>query len=412
MSEYLLIFLGVTLFLSFLFSGSETAFLTSDNLFIEFRAKQGDKTYHRIRFYMQNPEWFLITILLGNNTVAVAFTTVATIELSRYFSGTLTWLLVTVIILLFGEILPKSIFRVFANRVLKYSTPVIRLFYWMLYPLIQIIRLFTSMLFSLMNINADEARSIIAKKEYATILLDASEKLNIHDANRGLIRNMFELEKLIVRKVIIPRMEIVALDIEQPYEALVELLLKKNLSRILVYKDNLDDIEGYIYYQDMINLKDDWRTKIMPILRIPDTKRLDDLLIEMRNQKEKIAIVIDEHGGTKGLISLEDIIEQIFGEIEDEHDFEVDQIEVVEQNIFLIEAQLTIAECNDQLPIQFPVHPDYHTLAGYLLMLNGRIPKVSDEIHLNENWTIVVIKASKTTIKQVRLQPRDNKTMN
>jgi len=398
------VILVLSLLLSFIFSGSETGFLTASKLLLNVRSEQQKKLGKVTRFYVSNPETFLITILVGNNLVAVTFTTIATLQLSLYLNPELTWLTITFIILLFGEIIPKTLFRSLADNLFIYFTPLIRLAQFVLAPVIFIIEIISKKLMRLLKVPNESFRMVISRREFEDLVIQATGGLNVHPEHRDILQKLLKLEKADALSAMIPRTEVIAASTETKLETLISLFSKFRLSRILVYKETLDNVIGYIHYRDLILPTGDWTGFIKPILFFPETKKLDEVLSEFRLNNEKIGVVIDEHGGVEGILTIEDVLEELLGSILDEFDVEEPNIKKVNSDTYLIKAHTPIPEINEETPFNIPTSTEYQTISGFVLKKMGKIPRVGEKILIDDQWKIIVLEVMRTGMRLLRVQ--------
>lgn len=392
------------LLLSFFFSGSETAFLTSNKTLMEFKAKQMHKKSGILLRYLRRPESFLVVILIGNNVFAVSLTTIATIELERFIQPQVSWLIITMTILFIGELIPKSVSGNIADRILPTMVPFVKFFEIAFKPLIWIVEGITSLFFRILHIPTEDFDRVFTRKELKNIILETSPDVVKGPENQDFIEHLFELEKTNIRSIMVPRTEVVALPETTSVKTLRMKFIQKKVSRILIFKDDLDNLSGYVHFRDLLFTGENWHEKIYPILFFPETKKLGGALAEFKAKQENIAAVIDEHGGIEGVVTIEDILENILGEILDEFDFEEDNISPIRKGVFMVSAHTPVLEFNESLGMNIPESDEYQTISGYLLKEIGGIPKVGEEI-LIENKKIVVIEATRTGAKLLRVEP-------
>lgn len=418
----------IFLLLSALFSGSEIAFVSANKLRVELKRKKGTRRGSILSRFYEKPAEFLATMLVGNNIALVVFTTLITIPLTamlqRYFNlhedGILTLLvntlIVTVIILIFGEFLPKTLFRLFADKILYFLAIPLRLLQVLLsIPAWLMTKLSNFLLRVILKKPIEQEDHIITRVELGEFIRESlveneSEGLAI---DSELFDNALQLTKIKVKECMIPRNEIEAIDVTSTIADLRKAFVERAHSRILITKENdIDNILGYVHHQQLFNAPRRLRDIVIDIPIVPEVMRARDLMNLLIKRRINIACVVDEFGGTSGIITLEDILEEIFGEIEDEHD----QEEYVETQIsddqYLFSGRLEVDYLNEKYEhLKFP-EGDYHTLSGYIVMTNGTIPEQGDTVTLDRyQFDLEVVSDTKIElIKVTRLKDTDEET--
>jgi CBS domain containing-hemolysin-like protein len=395
---------GISLLLSFVFSGSETGYLSANKLLLKVRGKNRKLLGRFSQYYLDNPEIFLVTILIGNNLVAVTFTTIATFLLEPIVSPQLSFLLITVTLVFFGEIIPKSLFRNFADSIFIYMTPLIRLSQKLLYPLILVIEAASRAMLKIFGVAPENYKKVISRRELEELMLGATEGLDVKREQKNILSRMLKLERRDAGNAMISRTDIFALPYDIELADLVSSYSRTGYSRVIIYEDDLDNVRGYLHFRSLLNNKGDWRTLIKPILFFPETKKLDEILNEFRRKNEKIALVVDEHGGVEGLLTIEDVIEELLGEILDEFDQDKPEVRKISENSYLVDAHAPVESVNEIIPVKIPSGSNYNSVSGYVLNRSGKLPKVGDEIPLSAGWKIVVVEVSRTGPKFFRIQ--------
>ncbi|MDR1543390.1 MAG: hemolysin family protein [Prevotellaceae bacterium] len=410
-----LIIIIVALGLSALFSGMEIAFNSSNRLRAEIDNRShsfGGKILSR--FY-KNSGQFISTMLVGNNIVIVIYSIamakileplIASFVPNLFFITLIQTILATIIVLIAGEFIPKTVFSNNSNLWLKVFSPLIFIFYITLYPVawfsthlaIGILRIFG------IKINAKSRNNVFNKVDLNYLLEESIEKKSESEIENELkiFRNALDFSSVKLRECIVPRTEITALDIENSsFDDLRNAFVETGYSKILIYRDNIDNIIGYIHSSDFFEQTENWRTLLRKIPVVPETMAANKLMHSLLQEKKSIAVVIDEFGGTAGIVTLEDIIEEIFGEIEDEHDINEYILRQVSDNEYLISGRLEIDTINRQLNLDLPENDEYVTLAGFLLYHYQKFPKLNDIITI-KNWTFKVIQATNNRIELVK----------
>ena len=429
------------LLLSALFSGTEIAFISASKLRVELKRSKGNRQGTILANFYERPARFLATMLVGNNIALVVFTNLTSTMLAlvfiNYFNlvevpvdlltneaartqynsaiervmGSPVMLLVntiiiTVIVLIFGEFLPKTIFRLFADEVL----------YWLAYPLrfLQILLLVPAWIMThlsnrllrvLFKTPMEEVENVISRVDLENFIKDIRVESKEEEAV-GIDTNLFEkalhLKKVKVRECMVPRTEIENIDVRASVEELKQLFMETNLSRIIVTKGDIDSVLGYVHHQQLLQDPGTIQKIVLDIPLVPDSMRVRDLMNLFIKDRINIAWVVDEYGGTAGIITLEDILEEIFGEIEDEHDQEEHIETIVNDNEFLFSGRLEIDYLNEKYEHLNLPGGDYHTLSGYIVTVTETIPKQGAEIQLDD-YKFILELVSDTKIELIRV---------
>ena len=403
----------LTLLLSALFSGSEMAYLSANKLGIEVLKNKGHKRGKLLANFYENPRSFLGTMLVGNNISLVIFTMFMTTLIEPAFepflgSGSLVTLLlitllITIVVLIFGEFLPKTIFRLFANELLYRLAYVLSFFKWLLaLPTSLMTGLSNFFLKTVFKVAVDDVSNVFTRVDLEHYINDnLSEEETI---DKDILTNALNLSSVKVRECMVPRMEIISIDKNLPLDEIVEVFRASNLSRILVTTDgDIENVEGYIHHQQLISNPKTIGKLVLPIAYVPEAMNVQDLMLTFTKQGTNIACVVDEFGGIAGLITLEDILEEIFGEIEDEHDEEGYTEEQISDSEYLFSARLEIDFLNEKYEhLQIPDSSEYTTLSGYLVMTAENIPDVGEEIIL-DGYKYIIEEVGETRIETVRV---------
>ena len=407
----LIIWIVIFLVLSALFSGSEIAFISANKLGIEVRRNSGGRRGKILASFYDDPKGFISSMLVGNNIALVIFTTLMTTLMSGSLTNVLgqgpqlllvNTIIVTLVVLLFGEFLPKTIFRIYSGELLFYLAYPLVFFRWILKaPTWLVSGISEWFIRRVLRVNVDTEDFRISRldlEQYVEdTVLDEDERLE-----KELFINALNLKRVKIRECMIPRTEIVALDVSDSIENLKDEFLETKHSRILIYNGELDNIIGYVHHQQLIKKPRTIKKGLIKIPIVPETMSVQDLLSAFIKDGKSIACVVDEYGGTSGLVTMEDLQEEIFGEIEDEHDRE-DYIEIKVSNTeFIFSGRLEIDYINDKYDnINLP-EGDYHTLSGLIVMTNGEIPEQGSVVEIS-SFQFVLELVSDTKIETVRV---------
>jgi len=407
----LIITIGICLFFSAFFSGSEIAFISANKLGVALKQEGGSRRGKILTKFYEFPNKFLSTMLVGNNIALVAFTYFMTKLMKPSFEpilGTgmtslfIYTIVITVIVLIFGEFLPKTLFSLNSDKIL----------FGLAYPLnfFKSLLTFPTYLMTLMSnfILKYIARLPQDKIESAFTRIDLEHYIdqNLEDEDssidKELLRNALQLNNQRVRDCMVPRNEIVAIDVKDKIADLVKLFTEKKLSRIVVMDRDIENTLGYIHHQQLFSAPKTLKSIMMDIPFVPEAMNLKDLMFKFINENVNIATVVDEYGSVSGIITLEDILEEIFGEIEDEHDEEEFTDLRVWDDEYLLSGRLEIDYINEKYEGLNLPEGEYQTLSGYIVMTDGNIPEEGDEIVI-DGYKFVLEKVSDTKIETVRL---------
>ena len=381
----------VALLCSAFFSGMEIAFVSSNKVRAEIEMARGGIINRILNIYYSNREMFISTLLIGNNIAnivySMAMARLLTIPLQQWVQNEallllLQTLIATFIILIFGEFVPKTIFRINPNASLRTASIPLFMVYCVLYPISRFTEWLSAMLMKLFGIKIDSSRMRLLTVDE----LDAYLQENIdkrEDENKTVERevkifeNALDFSDTRLRDCMVPRNEIVAVDVEDTTrDDLVKLFTRSGLSKIVVYKGSIDDVIGFIQVSELFITTVDWKTRLKPVLFAPEALLARKMMQQLMDEKRSMAIVIDEFGGTSGMVTLEDLVEEIFGEIEDEHDRNRLIARQLDEKTYEFSGRMEIEEINERFHLDIPESDDYQTLAGYLLAEEEAIPNV------------------------------------
>jgi CBS domain containing-hemolysin-like protein len=411
----LIFFILVFLILSAFFSGSEIAFVSANKLGIEIKRNQGSAKGKVLARFYDNPKSFLSTMLVGNNVALVVFTMLMGSLMRPFFNQlvasefgllVIETLITTIVVLILGEFLPKTLFRLYANQLMYILTYPLLFFKWLLLlPTWVMTKASEFVIKNIFRASFEDGDKSINRLDLEHFFNDrVSEK--IEDIDRTIFTNVLNLNQIKVRNCMIPRTEIIALDQHATIDELIDTIYESNHSRILVIDGDIENVLGYIHHQQLFEKHENIKELILEIPFVPEAMNAQDLLLRFINHGTNIACVVDEYGGTAGIITLEDILEEIFGEIEDEHD----QEEYIEKKIsnteYLFSGRLEIDYINEKYENIYLPEGEYDTLSGYLVMTSGSIPESDAVIELDGYRFILEMVGDKKieTIRIIKLQ--------
>lgn len=414
MSSYVVIL--VSLFFSAFFSGMEIAFVSSNKLRFELEKRESRLTAKIITMFYRHPQQYITTMLVGNNICLVVFSMLMAEILEPYFSlfisndllmSFVQSVVATVIVLFVGEFFPKTLFRINPNLWLRIFAPLLYVIYVVLYPVSLMSTWMSIGLLRLVGAKVTkQAQDITFSRVDLMYLLQESYDAEEKDEDMGqevkMLQNALDFSSVKLRDCYVPRTEVVALPYDVDTDKLKETFIETGLSKILIYKNDIDNIVGYIHQSEMFSHKSEWQQHINPVPIVPENMAAQRLMKLFMQQKKSIAVVVDEFGGTAGIVTLEDIIEQIFGEINDEHDKCEYTQEQVGPKEFLLSGRLEVKAVNERFGLDLPLSEKYDTIAGLILEHYGHFPKVNESIEV-EDFTFKCLKMAGNRIDLVKL---------
>ncbi|NJW53127.1 hemolysin family protein [Salinimicrobium oceani] len=418
-----------SLILSAFFSGMEIAYVSANKIHVEIEKKQNDFLAKVLTRLTRKPSKFIATMLVGNNIALVVYgffmgdLLMVLLDPARFSNDIVIYLLEdlrlitqtvisTLIILLTAEFLPKVFFQIYANFLLKFFAVPAYLFY-LLFSFISsfIIWISDLVLKRFFKTEGDEVQLAFTKVELGNYINEQMEKVEHDqevDSEIQIFQNALEFSEVKSREVMIPRTEIVAVEITTDPKELVDTFTATGLSKILVYRENIDDIIGYIHSFELFKKPATVKSILLPVVFVPETMLVKDVLNILIKKRKSIAVVIDEYGGTSGMMTVEDIVEELFGEIEDEHDPVVLIEEKLEDNKYLFAARLEVDYLNEAYKLNIPIGENYETLGGYILDHTEEIPPRDGVVEIDD-FTFYIREVSNTKIElvEVIVKPQD-----
>lgn len=414
-----IILLIVVILFSALFSGMEIAFVASNKLLMGIDMNNRTITSFAIDKFYSNSNNFVSSLLVGNNIVLVIYgILMAKLLNATILSGItdstgvrlfLETLISTIIIILTGEFVPKAIFRINPNGALKRFALIMYPIYILLYPLARFTTWLSCLILRLFNIriNKETRDNTFSKTELNNLIqssIDNAKKEEEEiDNDVRIFQNVLDFSDIKVRDCFVPRTEIYALEVTATLEELKSMFIESGHSKIIVYKDNIDNIIGYIHSSELFRSSEHWQQRICKMPIVPETLSAQKLLRTLMQQKKSLAVVVDEFGGTSGIISLEDLLEEIIGEIEDEHDNTNLTAKALDDNEYLLSGRLEVERINEMFELEIPESDEYQTLGGFILSHHQRFPKLNETITI-ENFSIQIIKQRSMKIELVKLK--------
>lgn len=396
-----LIIIILALVFSFYFSGTETAFISVNRVRIELWRRKKEKTATLIARFLQKPENFIYTTLIGNNLANIAFASYATLYFHRYLDKKVTWLLITTLTILLGEIIPKTLFRSLADWIIRKVAPPLYFFYYLFQPIIWIIRWISGLLLNLLQRSPAEISEFFSKKDVEVLIKESEHYVSLEQVENVFLTRLLDLKELSVREAMIPRAQIQAIQENASIEDLIKMFRKSGYTKIPVYRQSLDDIIGVVFLKDLFVKPSSIKELVREVLFVPETKKSLQLLRQFKQENTSMAVVIDEYGGTAGLVTSEDLIEELVGEIIDEYDAHQIQVRKIQDNIYSVNALIPLTRLKEEIGINLP-EGDYETLAGFILNQLRHIPKREESFEYN-GIKFVVTRATRRKVDWVRI---------
>ncbi len=414
-----IILAAISLLFSALFSGSEIAFITSDRVRVELDVKRGGLMGHIMNLFYKDEDLFISTILVGNNIMLVIYGMGAAFlieqcwlvnyHLNEALVLIISTLISTGVILVTGEFFPKTIFRINPYASLKIIALPLMIFYIALWPVSVFTAWISRTLMRLCGIKSDSQKmgmlSVGDLNRYLESNIDeiSPEKAPVEHEVK-IFHNALDFSKTHIRDCMLPRNEIVAVNIENTTrEALSELFTKSGRSKIVVYAEDIDNVLGYIHVSELFDPESDWKQHIKPVIFAPETLLANKLMRRLLSEKRSMSIVVDEFGGTAGLVTLEDLVEEIFGDIRDEHDTASDLVREVEPGVYECSGRVEIEVLREQYHIDIPEDDAYQTLAGYILTATGLIPQQGETVVI-DGFELTILKRAASRLELVTLK--------
>ena len=409
--------------LSAFFSGMEIAFISSDRIFLEIEKNQGNIIARILTRITETPSKFIAAMLVGNNISLVVYgifmgdriislmypgADEANLSLTILFYQTL---ISTVIILLTAEFLPKVFFQLYANKLIKLFIIPAATFYYLFYPItFFVIKITDGVLLLFFKTAAEVAEISFSKGELGDYIVKQVESVSDKeklDSEIQIFQNALEFSDLTAREVMVPRAELVAIDIDKDIQELKELFMTTGLSKIPVYQNSVDDILGYVHAFELLKKPASIRSILLPVEFIHEPLPINEVLNRLTRKRKSLAVVLDEYGGTSGIITVEDIVEELFGEIEDEHD-QVDHYELkVSETEFEFSARLEVDYLNTTYGFSFPEEEFYETLGGLIVHFTEEIPQQGDVFSLAQ-YEFKILEVSSTKIERIHLRVNES----
>lgn len=402
----------VSLILSAIFSGSEIAFISSSKLRVELKKKSGTRRGLILAKFFENPSDFMSTMLVGNNVALVIFTSLMTGVLTQIFPDSLnaneylallaSTLVITLVVLVFGEFLPKTLFRLYSDDALYlFAYPLRFLKSLLSFPSWLMFKISNAIISRFVTMPDEDDAESFTRTDLEDFIKSTRTDDDQEDLDTELFEKALKLRETRLRDCMIPRTEIQHIDLDSTIEELEAMISDTKLSRILISKDDIDNIQGYIHHQQLFKNPSSVKSMMLPIEYLPEAMRVKDAMDVFIKNQVSIVCVVDEFGGISGIVTTEDLVEEIFGEIDDEHDVgDLTDIQISDEE-FVFSGRMEIDQINEKYFLDLP-EGEYQTLSGYIVMTSGDIPEQGTEIVLGEH-RFVLEDVSNTKIDTIRV---------
>lgn len=403
----MIISISIVLLFSAFFSGLEIAFVSSNKMLMEMEREHRSLTTRILDRFYRHQNNFITTLLVGNNIALVVYgILMAELIGSNPLVNTL---IATVIVLFFGEFLPKTLFKINPNGAMHLCAIPALVFYFILWPISKLTSGLAKLLLRIFGLKVNNAeRKNFTKVDLDHLIqsnIDAQDDEEMVEDEVIMFQNALDFSAVRVRDCVVPRTEIIAAPLDASFSQVLTLFIDNGISKLIIYKEDIDDIVGYLHSSEMFRLKgtDDWTKHIRHLPIIPETMPAQKLLSTFISQKKTMAVVVDEFGGTSGIVSLEDLVEEIFGDIQDEHDTENYTAKDLGNGEYLLSGRLEIEKANELFSLDLPESDEYQTVGGFILAVYQSFPKLN-EIITYKHFEFKIIETTNTQIKLVRLK--------
>jgi len=404
----------ISILLSAFFSGMEIAFVSANKMHIELEKKKDTFLANILSKLTQNPSKFITTMLVGNNISLVIYGyfmgDLLMYFFAAYFSSEFLLLLTqtlisTIIILITAEFLPKAIFRIYANETIKVFAFPAYLFYLLFYFISSFVTFISDFFLKVFfNTKEDQVQLAFSKIELGNYISEQLESVDEEvDSEIHIFQNALDFHNVKAREAMIPRTEIIAVDVDESIKNLKDLFVETGLSKIMVFSNSLDDIIGYVHAFELFKKPISIRSILLPAENVPETMMIHNILNNLTKKRKSVAVVLDEYGGTSGLITVEDIIEELFGEIEDEHDKNKLLEEKINDREFKLSTRLEVDYLNETYNLDLREDSTYETLGGLIVHHTESIPSIGEIITI-DNFQFTILKETASKITEVYLK--------
>lgn len=401
-TELLLLF--ILLVFSGLFSSSEIALVVANKAKLQVRARKKKIGAGVALSFVNSPEKFLSTVLVGNNIVNITFSSIAAILLQKYFhlSDMAITFIVALVILLFGELIPKSLFRLVADAVVSYAALFLQSCRLVFFPFIWLTQSSSRMIVSVLGFDKSTVSRFLHKKDFEILLKESEEVGTVGKEERKKLIKVITLSDVLAKDVMKARTNIIAVDIKTPVKQALQVLVERGYSKLLVYDQTIDNIIGVVFARDFFTKPRTLTQILRDVVFVPETKNCSDLFRDFRLKKISLAVVVDEFGGTAGVVTSEDILEEFLGEISDEQTDDEQLCKKLPDGSFLLSGKVEVQKLQSEHLLHIPEGP-YDTIAGFIMHALGRIPSEKEEFRIGALF-VQILRATKTRIELLKIR--------
>ena len=399
-----LLILLILLVLSAFFSSAEIAFIVANKIKIEVRARKNNLYAINARYFLNHPDKFFSTILISNNVVNITFASLSSIFLLSMFGlhEFEILLISTSLILIFGELVPKFLGRELADSLVLFASVPLRLLAFVLYPFVKSTSTISKVLSQTNHKEEEGMLQVFDKEDIQNLIEESSVAGKMDEEQSDIINKVIDIREQRVYEAMTPRTDIVGVEVTNSYEEVLSKFIESGYSKLVVYEDNLDNIKGIVFNKDIFKPQQELQQLIREVVFVPETKKSLEMLNEFLDKQFSFAIVVDEFGGTAGILTIEDLIEELFGEIRDEFDDVNEKVaKKIDANAYLLNGKVEIDYLNEELELKIQ-EGDYATIAGYVTCKLGRIPMKGESFKI-DNFSIQILKSDKTKIDLLKL---------
>jgi len=398
-----IIILIILLFLSAFFSSSEIAYIVANKIKIELRARKGNIYAKNAYYFLKNPDTFFSTILISNNVTNIAFASIISFYLLTYFGLEEFEILIisTALLLIFGELMPKYIGTEIADLLILISAVPLRILSLIIYPLSKITSNISSVINRMNRMEEEGILNVVDREDIQDLIEESTQAKKIDEEQSDIIYKIIEIKEQKVYEAMTPRTDIVGVDIKSSVDEVLDKFIESGYSKLIVYEENLDNIKGMVLIKDFLKMPESLESVVREVVFVPETKKSLEMLNEFLDKHFSIAVVVDEFGGTAGIVTMEDLIEELFGEIRDEYDVEEKIVKKINNNTYILSGKVEIDYLNEEH--NFGIEEgEYETIAGYITTKLGRIPLKGESFKI-DHFSILILKSSKTKIDLLKI---------
>ncbi len=396
-----ILLLGFFILLSAFFAGSETAFVLSNKLKMEVKARKNNIAARYALYFSQNQEKFFSTTLIGNNIANIGFASIFAVMFATHMEEWQIILFSTLLLLILGELFPKYLSREYPDLVTILTVIPLMWLSWILTPVIKIVSIIPSLMTGKKKLDQGAYASYFDREDLQELVKESEEAGAVTKKESDIINKVLQLRDQKVYESMRPRTEVIGVEIDAHINEVLDTFVESGYSKLPVYQDNLDNIRGIVLGYDLFKEPKSLSEIMRKVVYVPEARKSIDVLNDFLSQGTSFAVVVDEFGGTAGIVTMEDIMEELFGEIKDEYDIEEDVCREISENSYLLSGKTEIDYLNERFELNIP-KGDYETISGFITGHTGNIPKPQDEIII-DHFTFTIIRANNVRIELIKM---------